>query len=289
MTIAITGATGQLGRLVLSALLRLDVPREQLVAAGRSREKLRSLRELELTTARIDYGDPASLDAAFDGADTVLLISSSEVGSRVDQHRNAVEAAVRAGAGRLVYTSALGADRGKLLLADEHLATEELVTGSGLPWTIVRNGWYTENFEPAVHYAAETGFVLSNAGGGRVASATREDYAEGIAAVLAQDGHAWQTYELSGDTAWDHDELAATLTRVLGREVVHRRLSPEQHLAALEESGVDEATARFLVALDANIEDGALDLVTGDLSRLIGRPTTALEQALRTIAGDSYV
>lgn len=283
VSIVVTGATGRLGRLVISALLRLDVERSEIVAAGRNEEKLGSLAELEIATALIDYDDVTGLEAGFAGADTVLLVSGNGVGRRVGQHRTAVDAAVRAGVGRLVYTSALGADRGKLLLAEDHLATEQLIADSGLPYTILRNGWYTENYEPVLRYAADTGSVLTNAGNGRVASATREDYAEAAAAVLAQDGHAWQTYELSGDEAWSFDELAAALTGVLGREVVHRRLTPEQHLAALEETGVDEATARYLVALDANIEDGALDLVTGDLSRLIGRPTTPLVQALRAL------
>ena len=281
MSIVITGATGQLGRHVISSLLRLDVQLPDLVAAGRDEEKLGALRELGLATVRADYTEPATLDEAFAGADTVLLISSSEVGIRVPQHRNAVDAAVRAGVSRLVYTSALGADRGKLLLADEHLATEEAIAASGLPFTILRNGWYTENFEPALRHAETTGVVLASAGDGRVASATRGDYAEAIASVLAQDGHAGQTYELSGDVAWSFDELAAALTEVLDREVTYRRLTPEQHLAELERTGVDESTARFLVALDANIEDGALDLVTGDLSRLLGRRTTGLVDALR--------
>jgi NAD(P)H dehydrogenase (quinone) len=281
VSIVITGATGQLGRHVISSLLRLDVQLPDLVAAGRNADKLGALRELGLATVRVDYTEPATLDEAFAGAETVLLISSSEVGVRVPQHRNAVDAAVRAGVSRLVYTSALGADRGKLLLADEHLATEQAIADSGLPYTILRNGWYTENFEPALRHAETTGVVLASAGDGRVASATREDYAEAIAAVLAQDGHAGQTYELSGDVAWSFDELAAALTEVLDREVTYRRLTPEQHLAELERTGVDESTARFLVALDANIEDGALDLVTGDLSRLLGRHTTLLVDALR--------
>jgi NAD(P)H dehydrogenase (quinone) len=283
VSIVITGATGRLGRHVISSLLRLDVQLPDLVAAGRNEEKLGALRELGLATVRADYTEPETLDEAFAGADTVLLISSSEVGIRVPQHRNAVDAAVRAGVSRLVYTSALGADRGKLLLADEHLATEEAIAASGLPFTILRNGWYTENFEPALRHAETTGVVLASAGDGRVASATREDYAEAIAAVLAQDGHAGQTYELSGDVAWSFDELAAALTEVLDREVTYRRLTPEQHLAELERTGVEESTARFLVALDANIEDGALDLVTGDLSRLLGRRTTALVDALRAM------
>lgn len=231
MSIVITGATGRLGRHVISSLLRLDVQLPDLVAAGRDEEKLGALRELGLATVRADYTEPATLDEAFAGADTVLLISSSEVGIRVPQHRNAVDAAVRAGVSRLVYTSALGADRGKLLLADEHLATEEAIAASGLPFTILRNGWYTENFEPALRHAETTGVVLASAGDGRVASATREDYAEAIAAVLAQDGHAGQTYELSGDVAWSFDELAAALTEVLDREVTYRRLTPEQYLA----------------------------------------------------------
>ncbi len=283
MSIVITGATGQLGRHVISSLLRLDVQLPDLVAAGRNEDKLGALRELDLATVRVDYTDPATLDEAFAGADTVLLISSSEVGVRVAQHRNVIEAAKKAGVRRVVYTSALHADTSPLDVAPDHRATEADLKASGLPFTILRNGWYTENFEPALRHAETTGVVLASAGDGRVASATREDYAEAIAAVLAQDGHAGQTYELSGDVAWSFDELAAALTEVLDREVTYRRLTPEQHLAELERTGVDESTARFLVALDANIEDGALDLVTGDLSRLLGRHTTALVDALRAM------
>jgi NAD(P)H dehydrogenase (quinone) len=281
MTIVVTGATGHLGSLVVESLLRTGTPAAEIVAAGRSVGKLDDLAARGVRVARIDFTEPATLEAAFAGADTVLLVSSSEVGQRAAQHIAAIDAAKATGVGRLVYTSAPGATTSALILAPEHKATEEYLVASGIPFTILRNGWYTENFEPALRHAETTGVVLASAGDGRVASATREDYAEAIASVLAQDGHAGQTYELSGDVAWSFDELAAALTEVLDREVTYRRLTPEQHLAELERTGVDESTARFLVALDANIEDGALDLVTGDLSRLLGRRTTGLVDALR--------
>jgi NAD(P)H dehydrogenase (quinone) len=185
---------------------------------------------------------------------------------------------------RVVYTSAPHADDTELVLAPEHRATEELIVASGVPFTIVRNNWYTENYAGTLDKARQTGVIVGSAGAGRVASATRADYAAGIAAVLSTAGHDNVVYELSGDTAWDRGELAAAIATVLGRDVEYRSVSPEEHLAILVEAGLDEAIAGFVVALDGNIRDGALADAAPDLARLAGRPTTPLLDAVRAMA-----
>jgi NAD(P)H dehydrogenase (quinone) len=284
MTIVVTGATGQLGRLAVESLLARGVPASEIIAAGRSAERLEPLTQLGVRTARIDFTNPESLAAAFDGADSVLLVSASEPGQRVAQHANAIDAAKSAGVGHLVYTSAPHADATELVLAPEHKATEELIVESGVPFTILRNNWYTENYAGTFTQARDTGVIIGNTGDGRVASATRADYADAAAAVLTTDGHLGSTYELGGDYAWDFAELAAAFSEVLGREVVYTPVSPEEHFEALLAAGLDEATAGFVVALDSNIAAGTLAEVTGDLSRLIGRPTTPLIDAVRAFA-----
>ncbi len=280
MSIVVTGATGHLGRLVVEQLLARGVAAEQVVAGGRRVETLDDLAARGVRTARVDYDEPATLDAVLGAGDTLLLISGSEVGRRVEQHGNVVDAAVRAGVGRLVYTSVLGGDA-RLAIAPEHLATEERIRESGLPATILRHGWYSENYVPVLQQAAATGEVVASVGDGRVASADRRDFAEAAAVVLTEDGHVGELHELSGDHAWTHDELAQVVGRLLGRPVTHRRVPPEEHLAILQEAGLDDATAGFLVTMDANIRDGLLAPTPGVLSRIIGRPTTPLEDTLR--------
>jgi NAD(P)H dehydrogenase (quinone) len=284
MSVVITGATGHLGRLVVEDLLAGGLPAERITATGRDTAKLADLAARGVATARADFDDPASLKAAFRGADTLLLVSGSEVGKRVDQHRHAVEAATEAGVGHIVYTSVLNAAETTLVLAPEHKATEEIILASGLPFTLLRNGWYSENYEQQLHQARETGTVLTSAGAGRVASASRPDYAAAAAAVLRDLAlHTGRVYELSGDTAWGFDEFAAAVGEVLGREVVVNNVSPEEHLAVLTGAGLDEGTAGFVVGLDTGTRAGELSSTTGDLSRLIGRPTTPLVETLRTL------
>ncbi|KQX05351.1 MULTISPECIES: SDR family oxidoreductase [unclassified Leifsonia] len=285
MTIVVTGATGHLGRLAVESLLARGVAPATIVAGGRSVEKLADLAERGVRTARIDYTDAASLAAAFDGADAVLLVSGSEVGQRVDQHRNAIDAAVAAGVGRIVYTSAPKATTSPLVLAPEHKATEELLQASGLSTTILRNGWYTENYVGTVTDAGTSGVIAASVGDGRVSSASRADYADAAAAVLTTDGHDGAVYELSGDVAWNFSELADAASELLGTPVTYQALSPEEHLAALSAAGLDEGTAGFVVALDGNIRDGLLAETSGDLARLIGRPTTPLVEGLRASIG----
>lgn len=283
MSIVVTGATGQLGRLVVEELLARGGGPRDVVAGGRSVELLADLADRGVRTARIDYDDPATLDAALAAGDTLLLVSGSIPGIRVAQHRAVVDAAVRAGVARIVYTSILRAGDTPVVLAPDHRETERIIRESGLPYTMLRNGWYTENYVPTLQQARETGVVAASAGNGRVASASRRDFAA-TAAVLAGEGHEGAVYDLSGDTAWSFDELAAAVGELLGREVGYRRLTPEEHLAALLEAGLDEGTAGFVVALDGGIREGALALTSGDLSRLAGRPTTPLAEGLRPYA-----
>ena len=281
MSILVTGATGHLGRLTIDSLLARGVDAADIVAFGRSEERLAELAELGVRTAVGSYDDPASLDAAFTGVDRIGFISGSEVGQRSTQHANVVDAATRAGVGLLAYTSAPHADTSDLVLAPEHKATEEKIAASGVPAAILRNNWYTENYVRDARQAAETGVLLGSTGDGKVASASRKDFAEGLAVVLTSNGQAGKIYELGGDVAWDHAELAATIGRIFGREVVVRDVSTEEHIAALREAGLDEGSAGFVATLDANIKNGDLAEVTGELSALIGRPTTPLEQGLR--------
>lgn len=281
MSIVVTGATGHLGRLVVTHLLADGVPADQVVAAGRRTETLADLAERGVRVATLDYGQPETIAAALEGAETVLLVSGSEVGQRVEQHRAVIDAAKAAGVGRLVYTSAPKADTSPLVLAPEHKATEEILRASGLTYTILRNGWYTENYLGDVQQARETGEIVGSFGDGRVASAPRDDFAAAAAVVLRTEGHDDAVYELSGDEAWGFDELAAAASEVLGRPVVYRAVSPEQRAADLAAAGLDEGTVGFVVALEGNTRDGLLAETSGDLSRLIGRPTTPLVDALR--------
>lgn len=281
MSIVVAGATGQLGRLVVEQLLTRGIAPDEVVAAGRSADMLAQLGKLGVRTAVFDYDAPDP--GVFEAGDTFLLTSGPVPGDRVRQHGNALDAAIEAGVARVVYISAAHADDTPLVLAPEHAATEALIKASGVPYTIVRNNWYTENYAQTVAQAKDTGVVVGSAGTGRVASATRADYAAAIAAVLATDGHRNAEYELSGDTAWDFDEFAATLSTVLGREVTYRSVSPEEHLAILTGVGLDEATAGFVVALDQNIREGTLADASPDLSRLAGRPSTPLADGLRAL------
>jgi NAD(P)H dehydrogenase (quinone) len=284
MSVIVTGATGHLGRLVVERLLDRGVEPAEIVATGRSAERLSDLADRGVRVERLDFDDvPGSVDWLAED-DVLLLVSGSEVGHRVRQHGAVVDLAVRSGVGRLVYTSAPAADDTTLVLAPEHAATEQLVRDSGLPFTFLRNGWYTENYLPTFEQARATGVVATSAGDGRVASAPRSDYADAAAVVLSTEGHENGVYELSGDIAWSFAELAETFADVLGREVTLQRLSPEEHRRLLVSVGLEEGTAGFVVAIDQDIAAGLLEVTTGDLSRLVGRPTVPLEETVRSWA-----
>jgi NAD(P)H dehydrogenase (quinone) len=280
MTIVVTGATGHLGRLIVEALLRDGVAASEIVAGGRDLAKLDDLAARGVRVERIDYNDPATLSAALEGADTLMLVSASEPGHRVPQHEAAIDAAVAAGVKRIVYTSAPYATTSALVLAPEHKATEELIAASGIPATILRNGWYTENYAGTAKQSAESGTLVSSVGDGRVSSASRVDYADAAAVVLTTEGHEGKIYELSGDIAWTQDDLADAVSEATGRKVVYTPVSTEEHAAILRSAGLDDGTIGFVTALDANIKDGLIGYTTGDLSKLIGRPTTPLLEGL---------
>jgi NAD(P)H dehydrogenase (quinone) len=284
MTIVITGATGQLGRLVVEALLESGLPAEQIVAAGRTVDRIADLGRRGVQVRSIDYSQPESLREAFAGADKVLLVSGSEVGQRVEQHRNAINAAKEAGVGLIGYTSIANADTTAMQLAAEHLATEEILRDSGVPFVLLRNGWYLENYTGQLPVQVQHGAVFGSAGEGRVSAAARADYAAAAAAVLLRDDQAGKVYELGGDDAFTLSELAGAVSVVSGKPVTYTDLPAEKYTQVLVEAGLPEPYAAILADSDLGIARGDLLVTSGDLSALLGRPTTPLREAVQTAA-----
>ena len=280
MSYIVIGATGHLGNLTIDSLLDRGIAPGDIIAAGRNTDKLSALAARGVRTQQIDLTDGSGLDTLFSPEDSVLLISGSELGQRVAQHGNAIDAAKAAGVNRLIYTSAPKATTSPLVLAPEHKATEELVAASGLPSTILRNGWYSENYVQAADQARQTGTLLTSAGDGRISSASRKDYAEAAAIALIDDSTTGRVYELSGDYAWTQQELAEAIGTAIGSDVALSNVTPDEHHRILVAGGLDEGTAGFVVALDGNTRDGLLGVTTGELSTLIGRPTTPLVEGL---------
>ncbi|MFJ3201761.1 SDR family oxidoreductase [Streptomyces sp. NPDC086989] len=279
MSIVVTGATGALGRLVVEELLN-QVPAERLAVVVRNKEKAADLAERGIEVRVADYDAPETLASAFHAGDRVLLISGSEVGRRVPQHLAVVEAAKAAGVAQLAYTGILGGPEADFDLAAEHKVTEQAILDSGLPHTFLRNGWYHENYTGHLGTVLEHGAVVGSAGEGRIASAARADYAAAAAAVLTGEGHLNRVYELSGDTAWSLAEYAAEVAAQTGKEVAYSEVPADTHLSILTGAGVPEGFAAILVDVDAAISRGRLAHTGGDLSRLIGRPTTPVAQAI---------
>ncbi|MEV6730272.1 MULTISPECIES: SDR family oxidoreductase [unclassified Streptomyces] len=279
MSIVVTGATGALGRLVVEDLLN-RVPAERVAVVVRSKEKAADLAERGVEVRVADYDAPETLAAAFRSGDRVLLISGNEVGRRVPQHTAVIEAAQAAGVAQLAYTGILGGPEADFDLAAEHKVTEQAILDSGLPYTFLRNGWYHENYTHHLPTVLEHGAVVGSAGEGRIASAARADYAAAAASVLTGEGHLNQVYELSGDTAWSLAEYAAEIAAQSGKEVAYTEVPADAHLSILTGAGVPEGFAAILVDVDAAISRGRLAHTGGDLSRLIGRPTTPVAHAI---------
>jgi NAD(P)H dehydrogenase (quinone) len=277
MTIGITGASGQLGSLVVKGL-KDKVPSADIVALVRTPARAAGL---GVSVRDADYSKPETLDRALDGIDTLLMISSSELGQRrAEQHRNVVEAAKRNGVKRIVYTSLLHADTSPLNLAEGHRGTEAALKASGIPFTFLRNGWYTENYTISIPAALAGGVFAGSAGNGKISSAVRVDYAEAAVAVLTGGGHNGKTYELAGDDAYTLSELATEISRQTGKTIPYKNLSEAEYTATLVGLGMPEALAKVYASYDVGASQGALFDDSRQLSALIGRPTTPLATAV---------
>ncbi|MRM13234.1 NAD(P)H-binding protein [Enterobacter cloacae subsp. dissolvens] len=280
--IAITGATGQLGRLVIEQLLK-TVPANQIVAVVRNPAKAEALSQQGIVVRQGDYTDQAALTTALKGVEKLLLISSSEVGQRATQHQNVINAAKATGVTFIAYTSLLHADNSPLGLHVEHVATEKALAASGIPYALLRNGWYTENYLASAPPALEHGVFIGAAGEGKIASATRADYAAAAAKVVSEEGHAGKVYELAGDSAWTLSELAAELSKQSGKPVVYQNMSEADFAAALKSVGLPAGLADMLADSDVGASKGGLFDDSHTLSKLIGRPTTSLAESVKTI------
>ncbi|WP_033321521.1 NAD(P)H-binding protein [Streptomyces yerevanensis] len=287
MGIVVTGATGHLGRLVIDELLE-KVPADQVTAVVRTKEKAADLAERGVRIAVADYNVPETFDGLFSAGDKVLLISSSEMEkSRFAQHKVVVDAAKAAGVALLAYTGTAASL--KASLADDHRATEQVILDSGVPYVLLGNYWYHENETEQLGQILAHGTVLRAAGEGRVASASRADYAAAAVAVLTGEGHENKTYELGGDEAWSLAEFAAEIGRQTGREIAYTPVPADALTGILTEAGVPGPVVAMLVGVDVSIEKGELAVLTGDLSRLIGRPTApiadSIAAALKSLEG----
>lgn len=284
MKIAITGATGQLGNLVIDALLARGANAADLIAVGRSAEKLEPLAGKGVQTRIADYNVESSLVSAFEGVDRLLLISASEVGQRIAQHENAINAAKRTDIPLIAYTSIANAMTGGMQLAEEHIATEHLLAGSGIDYVLLRNGWYIENYTDQLMGYLNSGMVLGAAGEGKISAATRADYADAAAAVLLSEANEnGKIYELGGDKPFTLTQLAGAVGAAAGQDVAYREMDPEQLEKIYAESGVPEQFARILVDTDLRVRDGALEVASGDLAKLIGRTPTSLGKAIKDV------
>jgi NAD(P)H dehydrogenase (quinone) len=273
MTIAITGATGQLGRLVVNQL-KSKIAADKIIALVRNPAKAV---DLGVTTRPADYSKPESLEHALAGVEALLLISSNEIGQRSAQHRNVIDAAKKAGVQWIVYTSLLHAETSAITsLSAEHLDTEAALKASGLPYTLLRNGWYTENYTASIPGAIAGGAFLGSASDGKISSAARADYAEAAAVVLTTEGHKGKTYELAGDKAYTLNELAAEISRQSGKTIPYKNISEADYAQALIGFGLPAPLAQAIANFDTGAAQGALFDDAHQLSKLIGHPTTPL-------------
>ncbi len=280
MKIAVTGATGQLGRLVIADLKR-RLPASDIVALVRDPAKAA---DLGVEARRFDYDSSVDeMAGALGGIDRLLLISANEIGKRGPQHRRVIEAAAQAGISLLAYTSLLHADHSPMNLAEEHRDTESALAQSGVPHVILRNGWYGENYASGITAAAQYGTLIGSAGAGKISAAARKDYAEAAAVVLTTPDHAGKTYELGADQAWTLSDLAAEISAQTGKEIPYQDLSEGDYTAALVQAGLPEGLAAMIARWDRDASEGALFDGGKALSKLIGRPTTPLAEIVRAV------
>jgi NAD(P)H dehydrogenase (quinone) len=283
MSIVITGASGHLGRLVVDQLLATGTPSAQIVATGRDVDKLADLAQQGVTVRQADFTDPTTLDDAFAGADTLLLVSTTTVGERFDNARTAIDAALRAGVSGIVYTSMVNASTAQMMLADAHRRTEDYLRQSGAAYVILRNGWYLENYTDQLPVISQYRTLMGSGRSGRVSAASRRDLADAAAVVLTQDGHLGATYELGG-TPFTLTELAATISDVLGVDIAYRDMPVAEYAGVLTGAGLPPEMAAAVADADAGLARGELFTASEDLVKLIGRPATTAHEAFQQAA-----
>jgi len=283
MTIAITGATGQLGQIVVEKL-KAQIGAEPIVALARSPGKAA---DLGVEVRAFDYNSPETLAPALAGVEHLLLISGSEIGQRIAQHKAVIDAAKAAGVKHIAYTSFLRAAENPAPVTPEHVATEELLAASGLSITLLRNGWYTENYAMGFAAALEHGALIGASGGGKISAATREDYAAAAVAVLTDPAKQGKTYELAGDDAFTMAEAAAELSTQAGKEIPYINMTEADYTAALAQTGMPPEFAGFLAAIDTATATGALFDDSKDLTGLIARATTPLSAVVKSLLSAS--
>ena len=276
MKIGVTGATGQFGQIVVSKL-KEKIAANSIVALVRSPQKASNL---GVQTREADYNKPETLPAALQGIDTLLLISGNESGKRVTQHKSIIEAAKKAGVKWIVYTSVLHADTTTINIAGEHLVTEAVLEESSIPFTLLRNSWYTENYTNSIPAALKGGAFFGSAEAGKISSAARKDYAEAAVAVLTSEGHQGKIYELAGDNAYTLTDLAAEISRQTGKDIPYKNLPEAEYAAILTNFGVPQAFAQVISNWDVSVSKGDLFDDSRQLSKLIGRPTTSISEAV---------
>jgi NAD(P)H dehydrogenase (quinone) len=280
MPLLITGATGHLGRLVVEQLLAAGVPAGDITATGRATDKIKDLADRGVQVHAVDFGDPAAVRAAVAGADRVLLVSAMEPGGRVALHRNVIDAARDAGTGLVAYTSIVNAATTTIRLAADHQATEQLLRDSGVPYVLLRNSWYHENYTDRLPAFVAQGTIPGSAGQGLISAAARVDYAAAAVRVLTTDGHAGQAYELGGDEPFTLAQLAAEISAQSGKEVRYVNLPEAGYAEALKAHGAPELMADMVAETDAAAAHGALYTASGHLATLTGRPATTLSAAV---------
>ncbi|MCH7230668.1 SDR family oxidoreductase [Glycomyces sp. L485] len=279
--IAVTGATGNLGRLVIEHLLERGVPAGEIAALVRDPDRASDLTKRGVEVRHADYDRPNTLQPALAGVEKLLLVSSSEVGRRLPQHQAVIDAAKYADVGLLLYTSMLHADTSQVALATEHIGTERYLHEAGVPFLILRNGWYMENYTQNLDQVIESGTLYGAAGKGRVAAATRNDYAEAAAVLLTEDHGVDRVFELCGDEPFTYEELAATIGKVAGTDVVYQNMDPDAYAQALVQSGVQLPAATMAADADEGVARGDLDSNSTDLVDLLRRPTMSLQDVVR--------
>lgn len=281
MSIVVTGATGQLGRLTVEALLRHGIPAADIIATGRDIAGIKDLTDRGITVRRADFADTDGLADAFAGADRLLLISASvPVGERVANHRRVIDAAASAGVSLVAYTSTTHADTATTVIGATHSETEAYLRDRGIPSVLLRNGWYLENYTSQLPQILQNGAVVGAAGEGRISAASRADYAEAAAVVLTTEGHTGAVYELGGDESFTLTELAAAISAAAGEQVAYADLPVADFAQVLAAAGLPAELAEVLADADRGMNRGEMYTDSGDLRRLIGRPPVTLAEAL---------